>query len=74
MRILEGDNDRLMQTERTNRGVCARCGEGFDKHNTKGNGECAADGKGSYTWAHTAEGMKQLIANLEDFVAKAKGK
>lgn len=69
MKILEGDKDRLLQTERTRRGMCARCGQDVN-HHAKGN---CSDGRGSFTWAHTRQGMKRLISNLEAFVAAAKG-
>lgn len=69
MKILEGDKDRLVQVQRTRRGLCARCGESVAAHV---NGSCL-DGSGSFTWAHTREEMNQLIKNLEDALARAKG-
>lgn len=63
--------DRIIQLERTRRGVCAACGRGMLEH--AGPNATCPDGKGSYTWAHTRTEAEQLVANLEAFVAAAKG-
>lgn len=65
--ILAEGEDQAMAADRTRRNVCARCGLGSSKHKK---GPCK-DGAGSYTWCHTREDTKTLIAGLEDFLAKA---
>lgn len=59
--ILEKEEHIEMQQDRTRNGLCARCAERIEEH---ANGQCP-DNKGSFTWAHTREDMRQLIRNLE---------
>jgi len=66
--ILEKDEHIEMQQGRTLAGLCARCAESPVEHE---NGKCPDD-KGSFTWAHTREDMRQLIRGLEGFLDEAR--
>lgn len=66
VKILEGNVDRSMQLDRTNRGACARCGQQPTEH---ADGKCS-DGQGSFTWAHTREQMAGMIDRLEALLGK----